>query len=84
MAKRARIERDERLLVTLRGKRYGFEFKYTDAPGRTRSMHIAHADLALERLWVVYPGSKEYELDDSTSVVPLGSIPRLANELGAS
>ena len=65
------------------GWRYSFEFKYSDAPRRTRSRHIAHADLAMERLRVVYPGSKEYELDDSTAVVPLGSIPRLADELGA-
>ncbi len=72
------------LLVILRGKRYGFEFKYGDAPRRTKSMNIAHSDLALERLWVIYPGSKEYELDDSTAVVPLGSIPRLAGELRAS
>jgi len=69
------------LLVTLGGKRYGFEFKYQDAPARTRSMLIAREDLGLERLWVVYPGSKEYALDEATDVVPLTSIPRLADEL---
>ena len=69
------------LLVTLGGKRYGFEFKYQDAPARTRSMLIAREDLGLERLWVVYPGSKEYALDAATDVVPLTSIPRLADEL---
>ena len=69
------------LLVTLGGKRYGFEFKYQDAPARTRSMLIAREDLGLERLWVVYPDSKEYALDEATDVVPLTSIPRLADEL---
>ncbi len=69
------------LLVTLGGKRYGFEFTYQDAPARTRSMLIAREDLGLERLWVVYPGSKEYALDEATDVVPLTSIPRLAAEL---
>ncbi len=69
------------LLVTLGGKRYGFEFKYQDAPARTRSMLIAREDLGLERLWVVYPGSKEYALDDTIDVVPLRSIPRLAGDL---
>ena len=69
------------LLVTLGGKRYGFEFKYQDAPARTLSMLIAREDLGLERLWVVYPGSKEYALDAATDVVPLTSIPRLADEL---
>ena len=69
------------LLVTLGGKRYGFEFKFQDAPARTRSMLIAREDLGLDRLWVVYPGSKEYALDAATDVVPLTSIPRLADEL---
>ncbi len=69
------------LLVTLGGTRYGFEFKYQDAPARTRSMLIAREDLGLEHLWVVYPGSKEYALDAATDVVPLTSIPRLADEL---
>lgn len=42
------------LLVTFGGKRYGFEFKHSDAPGTTRSMRVAMQDLNLERLWVVY------------------------------
>ncbi|MGD8459432.1 MAG: ATP-binding protein, partial [Desulfobacterales bacterium] len=33
------------LLVMTSGRRYGFEFKYADAPGRTRSMHSAIEDL---------------------------------------
>jgi predicted AAA+ superfamily ATPase len=70
------------LLVTLGGKRYGFEFKYQDAPGRTRSMMIAREDLGLEKMWVVYPGSKQYALDAWIDVIPLPSIPRLAGELG--
>jgi hypothetical protein len=69
------------LLVTLSGKRYGFEFKYEDAPGRTRSMIVAREDLGLEKLWVVYPGSKEYALDDWIHVIPLATIPRLAGDL---
>ncbi len=72
------------LLVTLGGRRYGFEFKYRDAPARTRSMLIAREDLGLEHLWVVYPGSTEYALDETIDVVPLGSIPRLADELRRS
>jgi predicted AAA+ superfamily ATPase len=69
------------LLVMVGGKRYGFEFKYADAPGRSRSMLIALEDLGLERLWVVYPGAKEYALHDAIDVVPLMSIPRLADEI---
>jgi predicted AAA+ superfamily ATPase len=66
------------LMVTRRGRRYGFEFKYADAPRRTRSMQMAREDLRLEHLWVVYPGAKPYDLDDAVSVIPLGTVPGLA------
>ena len=69
------------LLIMLHGKRYGFECKYQDAPRRTRSMLIAREDLGLERLWVIYPGSKPYALDDSIEVIPLTAIPKLVNDL---
>lgn len=59
------------LMVSIRGKRHGFEFKYTDAPGRKRSMHIAIKDLGLEHLWVVYPGDQKYALDDRITAIPL-------------
>jgi hypothetical protein len=61
-------------MVTCAGKRYGFEFKYTDAPGRKRSMHIAIQDLGLTHLWVVYPGDHMYALDKKITVVPLKAI----------
>jgi predicted AAA+ superfamily ATPase len=60
------------LLVTLGGKRYGIEVKYSDAPGMTRSMHIALEDLGLDRLLVVYPGDETYPLDPRVTVMPLG------------
>jgi uncharacterized protein len=69
------------LLVRIRGRQYGFEFKYADAPGTTRSMHIAVQDLSLEHLWVIYPGRQEYSLDNKISVFPVDSIPRLADTL---
>ena len=43
------------LMIPIAGKRHGFEFKYADAPGKKRSMHIAIEDLGLEHLWVIYP-----------------------------
>lgn len=67
------------LLVMAAGKRYGFEFKYADAPGSSRSMHIAIEDLSLEHLWVVYPGRQKYAIDAKISVIPLDFIPRLAD-----
>lgn len=44
------------LLLMRGGRRWGFEFKCSDAPAVTKSMHIALQDLGLERIWVVYPG----------------------------
>ena len=72
------------LLVRVAGKHYGFEFKYSDAPGASRSMHIALQDLTLEHLWVVYPGRQAYALDARISVIPLDSIPRIAAVLRGS
>ncbi len=60
------------LLVFHSGRRYGFELKYSDAPTLSRSAHTALADLRLDRLWIVYPGSRSYPLSENVSVVPLG------------
>src|ERR1035437_696563 len=56
-ATHSRAELD--LLVMAKGKRWGFEVKYRDAPTITKSMRIAMQDLKLERLWVVYPGQTD-------------------------
>lgn len=69
------------LLLTLRGKRYGFEFKHSDAPSRTRSMNTALQDLSLEHLSVVYPGTDRYEITESISALPAAEIPQLTREL---
>ena len=66
------------LLTTVAGKRYGFEFKYADAPGPKRSMHIAIEDLGLEHLWVIYPGRHKYEIDENIAVIPIDHIPSLS------
>ena len=67
------------LLALIKGKRYGFEFKYADAPGRTRSMQAAIEDLGLEHLWVIYPGQQEYALDARISVIPLDRVRMLVS-----
>lgn len=67
------------LLLSRRGKRYGFEMKLSDAPTPTKSMTIALQDLKLERLFVVYPGAESYPLGEHVEVVSIGSLPeRLA------
>lgn len=69
------------LMTTIAGKRYGFEFKYADAPGRSRSMHIAISDLGLTHLWVIYPGEQEYELDEKITVIPVEKVSQLARDM---
>jgi len=59
------------LLMELKGRRIGVEFKRADAPQATRSMHQALADTALDELWVVYPGTRSYALADRITVRPL-------------
>ncbi|MBI4430574.1 MAG: ATP-binding protein [Candidatus Omnitrophica bacterium] len=59
------------LLVLRGGKRWGFEFKFSDAPTLTKSMKIAKRDLALEHLWVIYPGNVKYALDEKIDCVGL-------------
>jgi predicted AAA+ superfamily ATPase len=70
------------LMVTFSGKRHGFEFKYADAPRRTRSMHTAIEDLGLEHLWIIYPGDQEYALDNNITVIPLERIWKFAETGG--
>ena len=62
------------LLIMKAGKRHGFEFKYTDAPKRQKSMHVAVKDLGLEHLWVIYPGDIRYPLDDKITALPLSEV----------
>ena len=62
------------LMLLRRGRRWGFEFKCTDAPRTTKSMHVVIEDLGLEHLWVIYPGDREYPLTDTISALPLKKI----------
>ena len=67
------------LLVVDGGRRRGFEFKRTDAPGVTKSMHIAMQDLGLESIDVVHTGRDTYPLSPRIRAL---AISRLTTELG--
>ena len=62
------------LLLFRGGRRYGFEFKYADAPKMTKSLHAALADLKLEQAWIVYPGRVRYRVHERAEVVPLVEV----------
>ena len=66
------------LLVVQGRRRRGFEFKRTDAPAVTKSMHIAIHDLGLESLDVVHLGRETYPLGPNIRAV---AISRLTTDL---
>ncbi len=74
-ATHSRAELD--LMVMAKGKRWGFEVKYQDAPTITKSMRIAMQDLKLARLWVVYPGQTGYPMDEGLECVSLSELSRV-------
>ena len=62
-------------LLMLKGsQRIGVEFKRADVPHLTRSMHIAMQDLALDTLYVVYPGQRRFSLAPAIEAVPLSAL----------
>ena len=56
------------------GRRYGVEFKYSEAPVATRSIHSALETLKLEHVWIVYPGNTQYPVHEKITVIPLKDI----------
>ncbi|MEO8613709.1 MAG: ATP-binding protein [Luteolibacter sp.] len=59
------------LLVFHEGKRIGFEFKYSENPGTTKSMRIAESDLGLDHLYVVHPGKHTFPLTENITAITL-------------
>ena len=59
------------LLLFHGGKRFGFEFKFSEAPTTTRSMHSAVETLHLSHLWVITPGQQAFPITEKISVCGL-------------
>lgn len=59
------------LVFPFNGKRYGVEFKFNEAPSLTASMRISVSDLALDHLWIVYPGNEIYPVEKNITTLPL-------------
>ena len=62
------------LLMIRGGKKWGFEFKCSDAPSSTKSMHSAIESLGLEHLWILYPGERRFPITDRITALPLRQI----------
>ena len=62
------------MLISRGGAKYGFEFKFTETPATKKSMRVAMTDLKLQKLFVVYPGTRRFELDDAIIALPLTGL----------
>ena len=62
------------LFTFIGGKRIGFEIKYSDAPQMTKSIHSAIEDLSLEKVFIIYPGEKNYPVQEKVEVIAARKI----------
>ena len=69
------------LLFFHRGRGYGIEAKFSEAPSITRSMQTAVADLDLHHLWIVCPGPHSYPVSDRISVLAVQDIVSLPEQI---
>ena len=70
------------LLLQRKGRAWGVEFKVSDAPTMTKSLHIALEDLKLERAWIVHPGTRRYPVHEKVEALPLREVAALGEMLG--
>lgn len=61
------------LLLFHQGKRIGVEIKHSDSPSASKSMHIASADLALDELWLIYPGERTFAINEFITAMSISS-----------
>ena len=62
------------LLLFHKGKRLGFEFKFSENISVTKSMHIAQKDLGLDHLHIVHPGEHSFPVEDHITATPLQGL----------
>lgn len=62
------------LFFNHKGRRYGFEVKFNEAPKVSKSMRIVTEDLDLDHLWIIYPGKAQYPVHEKITILPLKHI----------
>ena len=70
------------LLFFRRGRAYGIEVKFNEAPVVTRSMRVALEDLELAHLWVVHPGPHTYPADGKITMTSILDLDKVLAEAG--
>lgn len=63
------------LMIVAGNERTGFEFKFSQAPAVTKSMHAAKEELKLGRMAVIHPGARRFPLAEGIEAVPLRELP---------
>ncbi|MBN2842116.1 MAG: ATP-binding protein, partial [Sedimentisphaerales bacterium] len=66
------------LFFIYKGQRIGVEFKFSESPAKTRSTAVAMQSLALDKLFIVYPGDDYWPVADN---VVVSSLARVIGEL---
>jgi len=66
------------LVFLHKGRRLGFEIKFTEAPKLTSSMRIAKEELRLDQLWVVHPGAHGFPMEEGITALPLAKVQEAA------
>lgn len=62
------------LIIIKNGRMLGIECKRVDAPRLSPSIRIAIEELKLERVVIVYPGTRCYQIADKVTAVPIGVL----------
>ncbi|MBN2859936.1 MAG: ATP-binding protein [Sphaerochaetaceae bacterium] len=65
------IAMQRELLIMENGRRIGIEYQLSEAPKPTKSMYVALEDLALDSIYVIYPGKERYPLHERIEVISL-------------
>lgn len=69
------------LLLFYKGRRFGLEVKFIEAPTVTKSMRVSIQDLKLDHLWVIYPGKHIYPGEEMITFYPFSAIDNLPGRL---
>ena len=69
------------LLFFSKGKRFGVECKFNEAPKITKSMQSALTDLSLDHIFVVYPGAVRYSAHEKITMLPLAEVAGLSADI---
>ena len=62
------------LLILKGGQKLGYEFKFSDSLGVTKSARSAIENLSLDHLTIIFPGNKIYTLEDNVTAMGLAHL----------